>query len=476
MKTVIKVQPKKIYWIFIYPLTTVAFILLSVLFILSARGYNIHFENGRPEFKKTGMFIVSSKPAGVDVLLDGKHVSRKTNGLFSTKITRLSQGKYTLSLEKEGFYSWTKELEIYPEMVTWANYVLLFSKNPDVEKINLEGSLVQRFSSADRKADLILTKSPTGELLYRVSNDSGEIAVVLETDKLGADKKVSGIRILDWSKDRRNILISAVLAGETKYWNVNADSHNVEDLSVLSPVKYDKLMFNTGNSDELYGLFQGNLRRINLKTREVTGILEKNIGYFTFSLDGKIYYIQNKGKARALYSANGDLFGKTEISDNLPVSESYEIKVSDKEQKVALKVKEDLTLYVVAKVNEKNSLISMGKNVSEFLWSPEGDKLFYKKEKMPIVFEDKEYKKESKEYRFTESDNFKNITWYDNYHLLAEENGKVKVIDFDGTNEVILGSSLKDTGVFYNPDHGNIYFFSGADKDKTILSKYKTGF
>lgn len=356
MTTVIKVQPKKIYWFFIYPLATVAFILLSVLFILSARGYNIHFENGRPEFKKTGMFIVSSKPAGVDVFLDGKHVSRKTNGLFSTKITRLNQGKYTLSLEKEGFYSWKKELEVFPEVVTWANYVLLFSKNPDVEKIEIKGVLEQSFSSIDKKVNLILTKTAAGsEILYKINNDSGEITSVLETNKLGESKKISNIRILDWSKDHRNVLVSAVLGAETKYWTVNTDSKTVEDLSVLSPVKFDKIMFNTANSDELYGLFQGGLRRINLKTKEVTGILEKNINYFTFSLDGKIYYIQNKGKTKALYSANGDLFGKTEISDNLPVSESYEIKISDKEQKVALKTKEELTLYVVAKVNEKNS-------------------------------------------------------------------------------------------------------------------------
>ena len=345
--TVIKVQPKKIYWFLIYPLATLIFAALSVIFILSAKGYSIQFENGNIGFQKTGMIIMGSNPSGADIFLDGKPISKKTASFFSAKINNLSKDKYFLSVEKEGYYKWEKELRVFPEMVTWANYILLFSKEPKIEKAEIQGSLVQSFPSLDRKENLVLTKTPIEEILYKIDNDSGEKTTVLETSKLRGDQKISSINIIDWSKDHRNILVSGILAGENKYWVINADSKKLESLDALSPIKFDKLMFNTGNSDEIYGSLQGAIRKINLKEKKVSDILEKQVIYFTLSSDGTLYYIKDSGKKRVLYRVNGGFSGETEIFDSLPISEAYEVKISDKNQKIALRTKEDSTVYVI---------------------------------------------------------------------------------------------------------------------------------
>src|SRR3990167_3099651 len=285
--TVIKVEKRKIYWFFIYPLAALIFVAVSVLFILFARGYSVHFEKGTIKFEKTGMLIVSTKPPGTDIFLNGKNTSKKTTAFFSVKIDNLSRGKYTLKLEKEGYYKWEKEVRVSPEMVTWANYVLLFSKNPKIEKTDFGGNLIESLTSQDNKAALFLTKTKDGEVLYRMQNSSGEKTTLLETVKLAEDKRFSDIKIVDLSKDYRYVLISGVIKGDKRYWTVNTESKNVEDLTALSPSKFERIAFSSSNSEELYGSLGGELMRLNLRTKDVSSMLESYVVYFTFSTEGK---------------------------------------------------------------------------------------------------------------------------------------------------------------------------------------------
>lgn len=473
----IKVEKRKIYWFFIYPVAALTFAIISVLFILSARGYNMNFEKNGVTFVKTGMLIVSSKPTGAKILLNGRDTSKKTN-FFSVKINNLGKKKYVLTLEKDDHFKWEKEINIVPEMVTWANYVLMFSKNPKIDKIDFNGDLVQSVPSLDNKQNLILTKTKDSEILYSVQNSTGEKTIILNTVKLSEDKRMSGVSVLDWSKDKRNVLITGSLKGDQRFWVVNADSKSVDDISSLTPLKFNRIIFNTANSDELYGSLNGELTRLNLRTKNVSNVLENHIVHFAFSENGKIYYIKDDKGKRSLWQAGSDLSGKTSLSDAIPVSESYTIKVDPKDQKVLLKTKENDALYLLTKVGDKNSLITIGKNISDFAWTEDSIRFLYKSQGANIVvFESDDYKKESVEYNITGSENFKNILWYDPRHLLCQSEDKAIIMDFDGVNQVTLGDSLKSTRIFFTADDGDIYFFSLAKKaEQTLLSRYRVEF
>lgn len=474
----IKVEKRNIYWFFIYPLAALTFVVLSVLFILSAKGYSVHFENNTVKFEKTGMLIVSTKPTGADILMDGKNTTKKTTAFFSVKIDRLSKGKYTLVLEKEGYYKWEKEVKISPEMVTWANYVLLFSKKPKIEKTDFIGTLVESIPSQDHKASLLLTKTKDSEVLYKMQNSSGEKTSLLDTIKLAEDKRLSDIKIVNWSKDHRYVLVLGTLKGDRRYWTINTESKSVDDLTSLSPVKFERMAFNTSNSEELYGSFSGDLVRLNLRTKSVSGTLDNHVVYFTFSTEGKLYYIKDGGGTRSLWQTNADLNGKVDLSDAIPVSDAYEAKVSSKNQRVALSVKNSSLLYLVTKVGEKNSLITLGKNVTDFAWSQDGERLFYKEQNSNIVvLEDDGYKKETQEYEAIDTNAHQDISWYDSRHLLSRNGDKVMIMDFDGTNRIVLGDTLSGRRPFSSADNGDIFFFStSTNPEQTLLSWYKVDF
>lgn len=455
----------------------ILFVAISLLFIMSARGYGFHFDENGLSLEKTGMIIASSKPSGADIFLDGKKISNRSLPFFSVKIDRLGKKKYTLTIEKEGYYKWQKELKVFPEMVTWANYVLLFSKNPKIEKVDFSGAVTASIASKDNKYTALSFTDKGSEVLYSLDNKSGEKKILLETAKMSEEQKIASVKALDWSKDHKHVLISANLKADKQYFIVNTDTKSLESLSAFTPVKFDSLVFGASSSDDLYGTSGNNFLRVNFKNKTVSSTLDAGVMYFTFSPDGKIYYIKDTAGVRSLWQANSDMSTKTNLSDAIPVSGEYEMKISGKNQKIALFSKTDSALYIVTKVGEKNSVISMGKNISDFEWSGDSERIFYKsKDSNVIVFETDDYKKESKEYDLTSSQNFKNILWYDSRHLLAQSGDKTVIMDFDGTNQVVLGSSPPESRPFFSGDGGDILFVSSVNPEQTTLSRYRVEF
>lgn len=474
----IKVEKRKIYWFFIYPFGALIFFVLSALFILSASGFSLHFEDNTLKFDKTGMLIVGSKPSGATILLEKKESARKTTAFFTVKIDKLKKGKYTLRLEKDGYHGWEKEVTIFPETVTWANYVLLFSKTPKVEKTDFPGSIKEVVTSKDDKTSLFLTRTAESEMLTLMQNSSGEKTLLLETAKLPEDRRFSDIKIIEWSKDRRYLLMSATLTGARKNFVFNTESKGIDDIGTISPIVFDRTKFNPLNSEELFVLAKGELFKINLRTRTISQALERNIVYFTFSSEGKIYFIVSNGENRSLWVASTELNGRTNLSETIPVSEEYEAKISSKNQRIALFLKNGSTLFLVAKINEKNSLISIGKEVTDYEWSKDGERLMYKeKGKNIIVLEDDTYRKETVEYESEKTEAFENISWYDSRHLLSRQDKKVVIMDFDGTNKVELGDTLMGTSPFHSEDNGDICFNVPQEKEnQSLIARYKVEF
>ncbi len=472
----IKFEQRKIYLYFLYPLATIAFIILSIFFILSAKGYVFVYDDGI-KVEKTGMIIVSTNPTGAQIYLDGKNQSKSTVPFLSTNLNNLKKGKYTLSLEKNGFYKWQKELSVYPEMVTWANYALLFSKNPKVEKTSFTGKLVGSMDSGDNKSSVLLTQNADNELIYLVNNSDDSKTDIFETAKMKPEERISGISIIAWSDDRRNLLVRGMKGPDAQYYLINTENKSAQNISGTFLANLDGVKFNPSNSDEAFALEGGILSKINFSSKSLQKFTEQNIIYYTLSQDGNIYYIQqDKNGTRSLWQAKTDFTGKAIITDGIPLSDGYDMKISSQNQRVALRTK-DNTLYLITQEDNKEMLIVMGKDISEFEWSPDGNRIIYKNNESVKDFELVDYKKESREYLITNGNGLTKFTWYDNDHLLAEKaDGRIEVMDFDGENEINLASSVPGTNFFFSADNHNINFFSKVNEAQFVLSRYVTEF
>ncbi|MBU2036914.1 PEGA domain-containing protein [Patescibacteria group bacterium] len=130
------------------------FILATPPTILYARGYSFDWQT--KSLVQTGGFYLKSLPTNANILINGKN--RKNTPRL---ISRLAPKSYTVTVAKDGFSTWQKNLEIKPQLVTEARNIILFPKNIAPEKVS---------ENATSTISDFLT-SPQDRLLYQQTQD-----------------------------------------------------------------------------------------------------------------------------------------------------------------------------------------------------------------------------------------------------------------------------------------------------------------
>ncbi|MFH1392131.1 MAG: PEGA domain-containing protein [bacterium] len=106
------------------------FALATPLVILRAQGYQFDLEEKK--LINTGGIFLKSTPGKASIYLNNKILKVQTPAIIS----RLIPGKYFVSLELDGFYSWQKKLVIEPNMIVKQDSILLLPKEPKLIQIN----------------------------------------------------------------------------------------------------------------------------------------------------------------------------------------------------------------------------------------------------------------------------------------------------------------------------------------------------
>lgn len=106
-------------WRFLLSLSVFGLLIFSTITILFlARGYRIDLN--KKEIAGTGIIVATSTPDGALVYLNDIPTSA-TN----TSLTGLKPNTYTIRMEKQGFFSWTKEIVVKKELVTKVDALLV---------------------------------------------------------------------------------------------------------------------------------------------------------------------------------------------------------------------------------------------------------------------------------------------------------------------------------------------------------------
>ncbi|MCX6783658.1 MAG: PEGA domain-containing protein [candidate division WWE3 bacterium] len=113
------------------------FTLIAIFF---GKGYNINVTQRTVD--KTGMLVVKSQPDGAKIYLDNEWKSA-TPFTFSN----LRPKTYLVRVEKDGFSTWEKPVNVYPELVTDITSVLV-SATPKLEPLTYGGAASPSYSDS----------------------------------------------------------------------------------------------------------------------------------------------------------------------------------------------------------------------------------------------------------------------------------------------------------------------------------------
>lgn len=123
-------------WLF-----AIIFLIFAPILVFYTAGYRWNPKKGVVE--RNGTVIVDTKPTGADIYLNRQKSEAKT----PATLQNTAPGTYLIQLEKEGYHPWKKTLSVLPEMVTFANKIILW---PVMEPEKIEDSQITKlFSSPD---------------------------------------------------------------------------------------------------------------------------------------------------------------------------------------------------------------------------------------------------------------------------------------------------------------------------------------
>jgi hypothetical protein len=139
-------------------------VFITTLTVLYSEGWRLNYnnpfanneptdENDNETISKTGMIAVRSIPDGAKVFLTDKLITATDD-----TITTLIPGKYILTVSKEGYETWQKEVTVYSDLVTDITAVLVL-QSPKLEPLT---SLdVKTFALSNNQNNIIFTSQNT---------------------------------------------------------------------------------------------------------------------------------------------------------------------------------------------------------------------------------------------------------------------------------------------------------------------------
>ena len=220
-------------------LTALFFLLFLVSappIILSTAGYRYNLLKNRLE--RTGVVFISSKPSNVKIFLNDKEFRSKT----PTRIKRILPGKYTIRLEREGFHSWKKNIEIRSKETVFLNNIILFKKSVPALRYEISADTA-KFSRGQRYASAI-TNKPSGTELHLIDLRTNKSWIPFRKEN-ASEAEIS----LSWSPGSDRLLVK--VEGETENNFFIWDSLKPEKLLPLkatSPLPYTQAFWSNDGS------------------------------------------------------------------------------------------------------------------------------------------------------------------------------------------------------------------------------------
>lgn len=191
---------------FLIPFVTICSILgVSLAIIAYGRGYRLDLRKN--DLRSTGLISATSEPVGAQVYVDGI-LKSATNNSFN-----VDPGWYAVTIAKEGYSSWQKQLRVQGEIVARAD-AYLFPTNPSLSPLTTLGIQKPLLSPDGTKIAYVM---PSSHLENSLAKKAGLWVYELAEGPLGRNRDpiqlASTDRVFDiekavlrWSPDSTQLL------------------------------------------------------------------------------------------------------------------------------------------------------------------------------------------------------------------------------------------------------------------------------
>lgn len=392
---------------------------LFIIFGIGALGYSQGYRITFPPFEltKTGALYLESPQRSLLIYLDGKRYSDQAGLLKKgTLIDGLTPDTYALSIEKELFQPYQKNLTIHPSKVTRSMNVLLVPQ--DIE------SQVEKIYTLPKNYTLVDIQNPS-RILQR--DTQSKQWILSSSDPLSPQTNISSqIRSLtrkefssvSFSPQQEPYLI--LKNKDTISFLFSAQQRLVTHIQASStPQLYNSFIgVENASSTDIY-TYQSS-QATSLPFTDITSLFKKDDTFIVHHQDQLDLYTPNTQTLFPVATTTYALFGPDQ-------------------KKILIKEGEEYKLYFL-----EQDLEALDVEENEIL---------------PLSL----------------PENVKNIWWYDPYHLIIETDNSISFIEISHHTPLVSYILIQDTfdDVFYNQQEKNLFYRKGSDiflLDLTVIT------
>lgn len=278
------------------------FFVLTPLFISYALGYRYNFNTSKIE--KIGAFYIKSYPKGANIYIN----DLKNNNKTPSQVTNLRPGEYLVSVSKENYEPWQKNLKLYPGETTFVEDIVLWLQN-------------RTKTSLGTGSDNVLLNQANDKYAYLDNNNDLYITNVEEGKNLLIFDFNTPYSLIDWSSDNQQLLLQ-----DNLYYYIF--DINQKKLNRLNIGLVDKIIWDNNDANILwylqnYQLIKYNITQLTTPLTQKIDLSRKTINDFTlvndyliiqYSLDNTHYIDQlRKDNLELIQTINNLTLGKLEI-------------------------------------------------------------------------------------------------------------------------------------------------------------------
>lgn len=435
----------------------VVYTLLSIVIIALGSYFAIQYARGSWRVANnrivanTGLLNANSFPTGAQVFIDDKLITATDDTIY------LEPDVYQIKIVKEGYSPWYKTLTIQSELVTQSN-TLLFPAAPSITPLTFTG-IDNINPSPDGQKILFFTNQASSKLkngFYVLDLNSNFLSLQSGPKQITDD--VEGLDLLNakviWSPDSTEVIILT----ENKEFLVSADKK--VNLSEQKDITFQKKDILAQWEENIY-----------LRERQYLAKFPKEILELTKTAAKNVYL--SPDKKRLLYTATAAATLAEDIVPPVPSTNTQEearmlepgaIYVYDREEDKNFKVATVAALPDLLNLTATASATN-NPNTEKFILADDLEQTVAKSlEASPTAF-----------YRLQRSDNLSTALSFTNYytaaqsntmqwfpdskHLLFVEEGKIKIMEYDGYNKTTV----------YSGPFSNDFVYPWPDGSKLII-------
>ena len=326
------------------------FLVLAPTVIFYAMGYRSKLlNNSNPS---VGVLLVETTPQRAQI-----SINDNAKGNTPRAITNITPGEILLSLQKEGYVAWQKNIPIMPTTVTNVTNVRLFPENSQKKLLSRDS---RTFSLSPNRQLIALI---TNNHLLQIIDDEG--ALVIPSISIKPDVKQTL-----WSPDSNYILLLADNnISLLDVVNRKIKPTKLPAFALLKQIVWDpripgRLLF-LNNNNELRA-YQINDNTTDLLTKDVTA----------FSTSSRNIYSVSPANDINISDLRGKLIKSLKLPDISPISQLHVTPGGN----IAIQFKDNSLAYL----EDDEKILLVAKNIISTGWSPDGQLLLVQQDEASL--------------------------------------------------------------------------------------------